>query len=61
VPSGRYTAVAIDEGWKLDWHRPEVITPYLAHGVALTVAPGARSAAIKSPLEAQPLGAMAAQ
>jgi hypothetical protein len=61
VPSGRYTAVAIDEGWKLDWHRPEVITPYLAHGVALTVAPGARSAAIKSPLEAQPLGAPAAQ
>lgn len=61
VPPGRYTAVAIDEGWKLDWHRPEVIAPYLTHGVALTIAPDARSAALKSPLEAQSSSAPAAQ
>jgi len=53
VPPGRYTAVAIDQGWKLDWRRPEVIAPYLAHGVALTIPLGSRSAALKSPLEAQ--------
>ena len=56
VPPGRYTAVAIDQGWKLDWRRAEVIAPYLAHGVALTIAPNSRSAALKSPLEAQSLG-----
>jgi hypothetical protein len=53
VPPGRYTAVAIDQGWKLDWRRAEVIAPYLAHGIALTIPPGSRSAALKSPLEAQ--------
>jgi Carboxypeptidase regulatory-like domain len=61
VPPGKYTAVAIDEGWKLDWHRPEVIAPYLAHGVAITIPPGSRSAVLKSPLEAQSSGAPAAQ
>jgi Carboxypeptidase regulatory-like domain len=59
VPPGRYTAVAIDQGWKLDWRRPEVITPYLAHGVPLVIAAGAHSAALKGPLEAQ--GVLAAQ
>jgi hypothetical protein len=53
VPSGRYTAVAIDQGWKLDWRRPEVISPYLAHGVGMMIPPGSRTAALKSPLEAQ--------
>jgi hypothetical protein len=53
VPPGRYTAVAIDQGWKLDWRRPEVISPYLAHGVGIMIPPGSRSAALKSPLEAQ--------
>jgi hypothetical protein len=53
VPAGRYTAVAIDQGWKLDWRRPEVISPYLAHGVGIAIPSGLRSAALKSPLEAQ--------
>ncbi len=59
VPPGRYTAVAIDQGWKLDWRRAEVIAPYLAHGVALKISPGAHTAAIKSPLDAQSLSAAA--
>jgi hypothetical protein len=54
VPPGRYTAVAIDQGWTLDWRRPEVISPYLAHGVEIVIPSGSRSAALKSPLEAQP-------
>jgi hypothetical protein len=53
VPPGRYTAVAIDHGWKLDWRRPEVIFPYLAHGVGIEIPRGTRSAPLKSPLEAQ--------
>jgi hypothetical protein len=61
VPPGRYTAVAIDQGWNLDWRRPEVISPYLAHGVAITIPPGSRSAALKSPLEAQSSAAPQAQ
>ncbi len=53
VPPGRYTAIAIDQGWKLDWRRAEVIAPYLARGVDITISPGSRSTALKSPLEAQ--------
>lgn len=34
---GQYTAVAIDDGWELDWTRPEVIGRYLTGGVAVTV------------------------
>jgi hypothetical protein len=29
--------VAIEDGWKLEWARPEVIDRYLAGGVAVTV------------------------
>jgi hypothetical protein len=61
VPPGRYTAVAIDQGWKLDWRRPEVISPYLARGVTMTILPGSRSSALKGPLEAQSSDAPPAQ
>jgi 5-hydroxyisourate hydrolase-like protein (transthyretin family) len=37
VVPGQYTVVAIQEGWELDWGRPEVIGRYLSHGVAVTV------------------------
>lgn len=42
VPSGAYTAVAIENAWGdgnngLDWTRPEVIARYLPGGVAVTV------------------------
>ncbi len=38
VPPGEYTVVAIEDGWELDWARPEVIGRYLPKGVAVTVA-----------------------
>jgi hypothetical protein len=37
VAPGEYTVVAIDDGWELDWARPEVIARYLSKGVAVTV------------------------
>jgi hypothetical protein len=37
VIPGQYTIVAIEDGWELDWARPEVIARYLSHGVAVTV------------------------
>jgi hypothetical protein len=35
---GEYTVVAIENGWGLDWTRPEVIGRYLSAGIAVTVA-----------------------
>jgi hypothetical protein len=37
VAPGEYTVVAIEDGWELDWARPEVIDYYLSKGVAVTV------------------------
>jgi len=37
VVPGAYTITAIDDGWKLDWSRPEVISKYAARGTALVV------------------------
>jgi hypothetical protein len=34
---GEYTVVAIEDGWDLDWTRPEVIGRYLPGGLAVTV------------------------
>jgi hypothetical protein len=34
---GQYTVVAIEDGWTLDWTRPEVIGRYLPGGIAVTV------------------------
>ena len=34
---GKYTVVAIEDGWELDWTRPEVIRRYLPGGIAVTV------------------------
>ena len=36
---GRYTVVAIEKGWDLDWQDPAVLKPFLAHGEVLDVAP----------------------
>jgi hypothetical protein len=35
---GQYTVVAIEDGWALDWSRPEVMGRYLPGGIAVTVA-----------------------
>ncbi len=37
VIPGKYTLVAIEDGWDLDWARPEVIAAYARHGVRITV------------------------
>jgi len=37
VVPGQYTVVAIENGWDLDWARPEVISRYLPGGVPVTV------------------------
>ena len=37
VVPGRYTAVALQNGWNIEWGDPEVLKPYLAKGEKLTV------------------------
>ena len=37
VAQGEYTVVAIEDGWQLEWGRPEVIERYLPKGVGVTV------------------------
>ncbi len=40
VPPGRYTVVAIKDGWKLDWRRYEAIARFLPAGVSVMVTGG---------------------
>jgi len=37
VSPGHYTLVAIENGWGLEWARPEIISRYLAQGIPVTV------------------------
>jgi 5-hydroxyisourate hydrolase-like protein (transthyretin family) len=37
VAPGKYTVVAIEDGWELAWARPEVIGRYLPKGIPVTV------------------------
>jgi len=37
VLPGRYTVVAIENGWDLDWQNPAVLRPYLEHGELIEV------------------------
>ena len=37
VAPGPYTVVAIEDGWGLDWARPEVIGRFLPRGIAVTI------------------------
>jgi hypothetical protein len=39
VVPGAYTLVAIENGWELEWTKPEVLKPYLGQGVAVRVQP----------------------
>lgn len=54
VPPGDYTAVAIEDGWKLDWAKADTIKPYLKHGELVRVGPAARDVNLKEPLEPLP-------
>jgi hypothetical protein len=42
VPLGNYIAVAIEEGWELDWQRGAVQVRYLPLGVAVAVPDGGK-------------------
>jgi Carboxypeptidase regulatory-like domain len=37
VAPGQYTAVAIEDGWPLDWSQPEAMARYLQQGTAVSV------------------------
>ena len=37
VVPGRYTALAIQKGWDLEWASPEALRPYLAKGTPVVV------------------------
>jgi hypothetical protein len=52
VVPGDYTLVAIDNGWTLEWARPEVMAPYLARGVHVRVA-SQRTLELSAPVEVQ--------
>jgi hypothetical protein len=38
VPPGQYTVIAIEDGWKLDWTRRDILARYLRSGIAVSVA-----------------------
>jgi hypothetical protein len=61
VIPGEYSVIAIEQGWNIDWRRPEVIAPYLARAESLTVQPGSRRVDLKDPVQAQPLTAPASK
>jgi Carboxypeptidase regulatory-like domain len=54
VAPGAYTAVAIENGWDLDWAQPELILPYAKRGVPIQVADKpAQHLSLSGPLEVQ--------
>jgi len=40
VAPGEYTAIAIEDGWQLDWMSPAVMQRYLRAGTNVTVSAG---------------------
>ncbi len=42
VIPGKYTAVAIENGWELEWGKPEVLAQYLPKGVSVTISSSKR-------------------
>lgn len=54
VIPGAYTAIAIENGWDLDWSKPAVIAQYAAHGEKIVVGGSQGAIQLPSPLEIQP-------
>ena len=55
VVPGSYTLVAIEDGWDLEWSRPEVIAPYLKRGQRIEVrGEGSPTIQVKEAVEVQP-------
>jgi hypothetical protein len=42
VIPGKYTAVAIENGWELEWGKPEVLAQYLPKGVSVAISSSKR-------------------
>jgi hypothetical protein len=42
VVPGAYTALAIEDGWELEWMNPEVLKNYMSAGVAVRVQPNGK-------------------
>ena len=42
VLPGPYTLLALENGWDLEWSRPDVLQPYLANGTPIVVTAGAK-------------------
>jgi len=52
---GTYTVIAIENGWELDWGKPEVLEQYIKRGQSITVARQAKgSEQLPEPVEVQP-------
>jgi 5-hydroxyisourate hydrolase-like protein (transthyretin family) len=52
---GTYTVIAIEDGWDLDWGKPEVLAQYTRHGQSVTVESQTKgSARVADPVEVQP-------
>lgn len=54
VLPGRYTLIALVNGWELDWRNPEVLRPYLAHGQPVEVTTAHTYKVSVSPQDAAP-------
>jgi hypothetical protein len=54
IAPGEYMLLAIQDGWTLDWARPEVMARYLARGQRVIVAAHAKDIHLKDPLQVQP-------
>jgi len=55
VIPGKYTVVAIEDGWTLNWAAPNVIAHYLAHGQSVTITgTNRKTTALKEAVEVQP-------
>jgi 5-hydroxyisourate hydrolase-like protein (transthyretin family) len=52
---GNYTVIAIEDGWDLDWGKPEVLAQYTKHGQSITVGGQAKgSSQLAEPVEVLP-------
>jgi len=52
---GSYTVIAIENGWDLDWGKPEVLAQYIKRGQPISIPVDARgSTKLREPIEVQP-------
>jgi hypothetical protein len=55
VTPGSYALIAIEDGWDLDWSRPNVIAAYAKHGRIMQIRNGSKTTLhIPEPIEVQP-------